>query len=141
MGSTTSQEILYYQDGSIAPSGSSKVRKVYTLSIETEEHIAKVRWVKSEKAVRASILLVQQEDLTEVKRVLVVVPMKWKFIEKIEAVRDNSEQEKLSELVFNWRFWDIISYWASTALGVMRQWKQRPITQGSLVGRQWLMKA
>ena len=80
------------------------------MSIETEEHIAKVRWVKSEKAVRASILLVQQEDLTEVKRVLVVVPAKWKFIEKIEAVRDNSEQEKLSELVFNWRFWDIISY-------------------------------
>ena len=64
------------------------MRKVYTLSIETEEHIAKVRWVKSEKAVRASILLVQQEDLTEVKRVLVVVPAKWKFIEKIEAVRE-----------------------------------------------------
>ena len=67
-------------------------------------------WVKSEKTVRASIRLVQQEDLTEVKRILVVVPVKWKFIEKIEAVRDNYEQETLSELVFNWRFWDIISY-------------------------------
>ena len=66
--------------------------------------------MKSEKAVRASILLVQQEDQTEVKRVLVVVPVKWKFIERIEEVRDNTEQEKLSELVFNWRFWDITSY-------------------------------
>ena len=43
--------------------------------------------MKSEKAVRVSILLVQQEDLTEVKRVVVVVPVKWKLIEKIEAVR------------------------------------------------------
>ena len=25
-------------------------------------------------------------------------------------VRDSTGQEKLSELVFNWRFWDIISY-------------------------------
>ena len=73
----------YNSGGPVLPGRpDSTIRK-----IEGEEGLHLEHRVKSEKAVRVSILLVQQEDLTEVKRVVVVVPVKWKLIEKIEAVR------------------------------------------------------
>ena len=37
------------------------MRRIHTLSIETEVHIAKIRWVKSDRALRVSLL--QQEEL------------------------------------------------------------------------------
>ena len=75
--------------------------------VETEEHLSKIKWIRSEKAVRASVLVARKEDQKEFKEVIVVVPAKWRFVKRIEELRDSTEEDKLSELVYNWRFWDI----------------------------------
>ena len=41
---------------------------------------------------------------------IVVVPAKWRFVKRIEELRDSTEEDKLSELVYNWRFWGIPPY-------------------------------
>ena len=58
--------------------------------VETEEHPSKIKWIKSEKIVRASIVLARREDQSELKEVVIVVPSKWKFVERIEALRDDT---------------------------------------------------
>ena len=76
-----------------------------------EAHLSNIQWIKSDRALRCfeSVhLLAQRGDQTEFKEVIVVVPS------KIELLRDNTEQDKLSELVHNCRFWDILS---DTGLG------------------------
>ena len=78
--------------------------------VETEEHPSKIKWIKSEKIVRASIVVARREDQSELKEVVIVVPAKWKFVERIEALRDDTGEDELSELVYNWRFWDIPGY-------------------------------
>ena len=83
------------------------MRKIHTLVIEIYEHLSKIKWIKSEKAVRASVLVARKEDQNEFKEVIVVVPTKWRFVKRIEELRDSTEEDKLSELVYNWRFWDI----------------------------------
>ena len=54
--------------------------------VETEEHLSKIKWIKSEKIVRASIVVARREDQSELKEVVIVVPAKWKFVERIEAM-------------------------------------------------------
>ena len=53
--------------------------------VETEEHLSKIKWIKSEKAVRASVLVTTRQDQSEFKEVIVVVPTKWRFVKRIEA--------------------------------------------------------
>ena len=91
--------------------------------VETEEHLSKIKWIKSEKIVRASIVVARKEDQSELKEVVIVVPAKWKFVERIEALRDDAGENELSELVYelselvyNWRFWDMPVY-AGLAFG------------------------
>ena len=69
--------------------------------VETEEHISKIKWIKSERIV---------EDQSELKEVVIVVPAKWRFVERIEALRDEAGENETSELVYNWHFWDIPTY-------------------------------
>ena len=78
--------------------------------LETEKHISKIKWIKSERIVRASIVVAQKEDQEELKEVVVVVPAKWRFVERIEALRDAAGEEETSELVYSWQFWDIPKY-------------------------------
>ena len=58
--------------------------------VEMEEHLSKIKWIKSEKIVRASIVVARREDQSELKEVVIVVPSKWKFVERIEALRDDT---------------------------------------------------
>ena len=78
--------------------------------VETEEHPSKIKWIRSEKIARASIVVAKKEDQSELKEVIVVVPAKWKFAQRIEALRDTTGEDELSELVYNWRFSDIPAY-------------------------------
>ena len=88
----------------------TRVRRIHTLVLETEEHISKIKWIKSERIVRASIVAAQKEDQAELKEVVIVVPAKWRFVERIEALRDGAGEKETSELVYNWQFWDIPKY-------------------------------
>ena len=74
------------------------MRRIHTLVVETEEHLSKIKWIRSEKVVRASVVVARRQDQTELKEVIVVVPAKWKFVKRIEALRDSAEEDKLSEL-------------------------------------------
>ena len=69
--------------------------------VETEEHLSKIKWIKSEKAVRASVLVTRRQDQSQFKEAIAVVPTKWRFVKRIEALRDNADEDKLSELVYN----------------------------------------
>ena len=51
-----------------------------------------------------------KQDENEVKEVIVVVPSKWRFIQKIEYLKESAEEEDLEVLVSNWRFWEIITH-------------------------------
>ena len=118
----------YYQASSITPlTGKGRVRKIHTLVIEIYEHLSKIKWIKSEKAVRASVLVARKEDQNEFKEVIVVVPTKWRFVKRIEELRDSTEEDKLSELVYNWRFWDIPAY---AGLEVWNTYTYTPCTCG-----------
>ena len=79
--------------------------------VETEEHLSKIKWIRSEKIARASIVVAKKEDQSELKEVVVV-----KFVQRIEALRDETGEDELSELVYNWRFWDIPAH-AGLAFG------------------------
>ena len=81
-----------------------------------EEHLSKIKWIRSERIARASIVVAKKEDQSELKEVIVVVPAKWKFVQRVEALRDETGEDELSELVYNWRFWDIPAY-AGLAFG------------------------
>ena len=111
VGTATSQEVQYYQNSSILPlTGKARVRKIHTLVVETEEHLSKVKWIRSERAARASIVVARKENQSELKEVIVVVPAKWRFVQRIEALRDKTGTDELSELVYNWHFWNIPAY-------------------------------
>ena len=45
--------------------------------VETEEHLSKIKWIRSEKIARASIVVAKKEHQSELKEVIVVVPAKW----------------------------------------------------------------
>ena len=59
------------------------------MSIETEAHLSKIKWIKSDKALRVSILLAQRGDQTEFQEI-VAMPSKWKFVKKIELLRSRT---------------------------------------------------
>ena len=87
VGTSTAQEVQYYQASSVLPVAcKARVRRIHTLVVETEEHLSKIKWIKSEKIVRASIVVARREDQSELKEVVIVVPAKWKFVERIEAM-------------------------------------------------------
>ena len=125
----------YYQANSISPLMSkARVRRIHTLVVETEEHLRKIKWIRSEKAVRASLLVARRQDQSELKEVIVVVPTKWKFVKRIEALRDSAEEDQLSELVYNWRFWDIRHTldWYLEHLHPLPLWRRRHSSPRSL---------
>ena len=61
------------------------------LNIETTEFKARIRWVRGAKAVRASVTLAKKKNTSVQKEVIVVVPAKWKFLGRIEELREDTE--------------------------------------------------
>ncbi|CAK9040474.1 unnamed protein product, partial [Durusdinium trenchii] len=69
--------------------GKLKRRQFHTVTFETAEYLTRVRWVKSDKAVRALIIFQKRRNgrlSADLKEILVVIPSKWKFISKIEEL-------------------------------------------------------
>ena len=66
-----------------------------------EDYLARIRWVKGEKATRASVILQKRvggKVSADLNEILVVVPSKWRFISKVETLRDETPPEKICEL-------------------------------------------
>ena len=38
------------------------MRRIHTLVVETDERLSKIKWIRSEKAVRASVLVARKEE-------------------------------------------------------------------------------
>ena len=66
--------------------------------------------MRGAKAVRASVTLAKKKNTSVQKEVIVVVPAKWKFLGRIEELREDTEPEVLGELVYNWHFWEQLVY-------------------------------
>ena len=101
-GATAIQEVNYYQPNRlVAKTGKVKHRHFHTLCTECEDHLARIRWVKGEKATRASVILQKRvggKVSADLNEILVVVPSKWRFISKVETLRDETPPEKICEL-------------------------------------------
>ena len=50
------------------------------------------------------------EKKKDVKQLVVVVPACWKFIEKVEKVRDKASKEEVCELLANWDLLSLLGY-------------------------------
>ena len=112
VGAGAIQEINYYQNGSVvAKTGKWKTRRIHTLKIETAEHLGKISWVRGEKAVRASIVLQQRAAgrlSKDLKEIIVVVPAGWKFLSRVEKLRDETDTEVLCEFISHWQYWELL---------------------------------
>ena len=114
VGTSAIQEINYFQPNRVIPkAGKLKRRQFHTVTFETAECLTRVRWVKSDKAVRASIIFQKRRNgrlSADLKEILVVIPSRWKFISKIEELRRETPKEKICELLSNWCFWELLVY-------------------------------
>ena len=56
--------------------GKVKFRQIHTLCAQTETYDGRIRWARSEKALRVSLVVKWKQNENEVKEVTVVVPSK-----------------------------------------------------------------
>ena len=115
-GDPAIQEICHYQGPSVVHSSSRwRIRYLHTILVDTEERVGKLKWARSDRVVKAT-LTVREKDKKgkkrsrEQKQLVVLVPAGWKLIEKIEKLRDNTDKEVISDLVANWDFTQLLSY-------------------------------
>ena len=104
-GDLWQKEVCYYIPPSVvAHSSRRKVYHIHSVEIDTEEHVGKLQWARSSEAVRASLLVKKKKEKgkkgrsRERKQLVVIVPARWKFLERIEKVRDQTENEKICEV-------------------------------------------
>ena len=88
------QEICYYQSGS-GPAGPVKIKRrtLHSVYVEADEYIGKLKWLKSDRAAKASLLVREKSGKKRKKRdcreLIVVVPASWQFLDKLEATRED----------------------------------------------------
>ena len=118
ISSPSIQEISYHSPGRVV-SKSWKVKKrcFHFVVLEGDAHIGKVKWVKSGRATKAS-LLVQEKGRKKKKRkpireVVVVVPSSWSFLERLEDKREEIQGDALCAFVAHWKFWELVAGKAS----------------------------
>ena len=115
-GDPAIQEICHYQSPSVVhTSGRWKVRYLHTILVETEERVGKLKWARSDRVVKATLTVREKgkrgrKRSREQKQLVVLVPAGWKLIEKIEKLRDNTDQEVISDPVANWDFTQLLDY-------------------------------
>ena len=103
LGSAARQEVQFYQGGSILPKSSTDPHPLCAdRGLRREDQVDQepegfegVKWKPKEN---------------EVKEVIVVVPSNWRFIQKVEYLKEKTDEEDLEVLVSNWRFWEIIAH-------------------------------
>ena len=77
--------------------------------------MGKLQWARGSGAVRASLRVKKKEKGRKGgsrgrKQLVAIVQAKWKFLKRIEKLRDQTDEEKICELVANWDFRKILNY-------------------------------
>ena len=117
-GDRLCQEVQFYRPWSVTSQGTkAKLRKIHTVIIDSEDYVGRLHWIRRDKNVRASVILRERKGKRKrrgkPKQLVVVVPAAWKFIEKVEKVRDETPKDQICELIANW---DYISVFQESGL-------------------------
>ena len=91
-----------------------KRRTFHSIYVEADEYIGKLKWLKSDRAAKASLLVREKSGKKRKKRdcreLIVVVPASWQFLDKLEATREDLEEGQIGALVSQWKFWEVLNY-------------------------------
>ena len=90
-----------------------KVRYIHTVLVEADEYVGRLRWERSQRNVRASLILQKRKEgrrKGETLQLVVSVPAGWKFLKKVERVRDQTDPDDICELLAHWDYISLISY-------------------------------
>ena len=72
-----------------------KRRTLHSVYVEADEYIGKLKWLKSDRAAKASLLVREKRGKKRKKRdcreLIVIVPASWQFLDKLEATREDLE--------------------------------------------------
>ena len=114
-GDSWVQEANYFLPDTVVPlSGKRSLRRYHTVVVESEEHVGRLIWARSEKSVKASLTLQERgggrNRKKKRKRLVVIVPATWKFIKRAERFRDETTKGEACELLANWDFVSLIGY-------------------------------
>ena len=61
-GDTYTKEICYYQSNSVVAQDTKwKVRYIHTVLVEADEYVGRLRWERSQRNVRASLILLKRK--------------------------------------------------------------------------------
>ena len=108
------QEINYYSPGRvISTAWKVKKRCFHSVVLEGDIHIGKVKWVKSGRATKASLIVREKGKKRRRKRpireVTVVVPSRWSFLERLESKQEEIQGDQVCALVAQWKFWELVA--------------------------------
>ena len=82
--------------------------------MEADEYIGKLKWLKSDRAAKASLLVREKSGKKRKKRdcreLIVIVAASWQFLDKLEATREDLEEGQIGALVSQWKFWEVLNY-------------------------------
>ena len=108
-GDSWHQEVCHYIPPQVVAQHSKwKVRYIHSIEINTDEHVGKLQWARSDVAVRASLLVRKKKEKgkkgrsREKKQLVVIVPAKWKLLRRVERLRDQADKEAICDLIANW---------------------------------------
>ena len=98
-GDRLSQEVQYYRPWSITSQGTKvRLRRIHTVIIESKGYVGRLHWIRSERNIRALVILRERQGKKrkrgKPKQLVVIVPAAWKFIEKVEKLRDETPRIK-----------------------------------------------
>lgn len=72
---------------------------------DSDDYVGRLHWIRSERNVQASVILRERKGKGrkrgKPKQLVVIVPAAWKFIEKVEKVRDETPGDQICELIAN----------------------------------------
>ena len=76
--------------------------------IDSDDYVGRLHWIRSDRNVQASVILRERKGKGrkrgKPKQLVVIVPAAWKFIEKVEKVRDETPGDQICELIANWDY-------------------------------------
>ena len=91
-----------------------KRRTFHSIFVEADDYIGKLKWVKSERAAEATLLVREKKPKKKRKRdcreLMVFVPASWQFLDKLEATREDLEEGQIGALLSQWKFWEVLNY-------------------------------
>ena len=62
-GDNFTQEVRYYQGGSLVARGDKwKIRYIHTVLVEAEEYVGRLRWIRDQRNIRASLIVQRRKE-------------------------------------------------------------------------------